>query len=166
MKAIVAVDQNWGIGKEGKLLAHIPEDLKYFKEKTLGHVVVMGRRTLCSLPGGKPLPGRDTVVLSRDEGFAPQGVTVVHSARELRELLREKHPGREVFLCGGGEVYREFLPECREVLVTKIGREFAADTFFPDLDAQSGWEREEGELRFHGEIPFRFCAYRRTGDTE
>lgn len=88
MKAIVAVDQNWGIGKEGKLLAHIPEDLKYFKEKTLGHVVVMGRRTLCSLPGGKPLPGRDTVVLSRDEGFAPQGVTVVHSARELRELLR------------------------------------------------------------------------------
>ena len=103
MKAIVAVDQNWGIGKEGKLLAHIPEDLKYFKEKTLGHVVVMGRRTLCSLPGGKPLPGRDTVVLSRDEGFAPQGVTVVHSARELRELLREKHPGREVFLCGSDE---------------------------------------------------------------
>ena len=89
MNLIVAVDEKWGIGKDGGLLAHLPEDMKYFRETTRGRTVVMGRRTLESFPGGKPLKNRVNMVLSRDEAYAPEGVRVYQRVEDVLEALRD-----------------------------------------------------------------------------
>ena len=101
MNLIVAVDEKWGIGKDGGLLAHLPEDMKYFRETTRGRTVVMGRRTLESFPGGKPLKNRVNMVLSRDEAYAPEGVRVYHSVEDVLEALRDCRE-EDVFIIGGG----------------------------------------------------------------
>ena len=90
MQIIVAADKHWAIGKDGDLLWHLPEDMKFFREKTTGNVVVMGRKTLDSFPGGKPLKNRVNLVLSRDEGFSREGAEIVHSMEEAIEYLKEK----------------------------------------------------------------------------
>ena len=90
MKLILAADQNWAIGKDGGLLCHLPGDLKFFKEKTSGKTVVMGRPTLESLPGGKPLPKRENIVLTTNQEFQREGVTVVHSEAELDQVLADR----------------------------------------------------------------------------
>ena len=104
MKSIVVVDKNWGIGKDGDLLVHLPGDLKYFKEKTLGKVVVMGRTTFESLPGKKPLPGRVNIVLSRDLEFHPEGCIMCRSKEELFKEL-ENYDDDDVMIMGGSYVY-------------------------------------------------------------
>lgn len=144
MKAIVAVDPDWGIGAEGGLLVHIPEDLKRFRRLTSGHPVVMGRSTFCSLPDAKPLPGRENLVLSRNEALQIEGVTVLHSLAEILAWTRGKTD--EVFVIGGQEVYAALLPYCDTVYVTHV--EGAGiprpDKYFPNLlDAvlakEMGW---------------------------
>jgi len=157
MKAIVAVDENWGIGREGGLLCHLSADLKRFKALTMGHPVILGRKTLATFPGGRPLPGRPNLVLSRDPDFRPEGVAVY---RDLESLLAAAPA--DSFVIGGESVYRQLLPRCEEVYVTKIQASFPADAFFPDLDANPAWEAagEAPPLEEKG-ISFHYVTYRR-----
>ena len=129
MNLIVAVDHNWGIGKNGTMPWHIRADMRYFKEKTLGTTVLMGRKTLLSFPGAKPLPNRENVVLSSRADFAPEGVTVVNSLQELLEYKTRD----DVFVIGGGSVYKALLPYCKYAYVTKIDAAYDCDTYFPKM---------------------------------
>ena len=134
MEFIVAVDENWGIGKDGGMLDHLPKDLAFFKRKTTGHVIVMGRKTLESFPGGKPLPDRLNIVLTQQVEFdAPEGVVQVHSLPELARTLRAL--GRDdVYLVGGASVYARLKDVCRGGYVTHIRHAYdGAEVFFPDL---------------------------------
>ena len=155
MKAIAAADRNWAIGNKGSLLCHIPGDLKYFKEKTIGKTVVMGRKTLESLPGGRPLPGRQTIVLSRSLE-AGEGFTVCRSVEEVIDICRDK----DVFICGGEEIYRQFAPYCDTLYITRINEEFEADAYFPEPgeDMERVWQSEVFCEKVH---EYQFLEYRR-----
>ena len=139
MKAIVAVDRNWGIGLKGKLLAQIPADQRFFRETTTGHVVVMGRKTLESFPNGAPLKDRLNIVLTSGSRALPEGVVRAHDIDELKEIL-SRHEGEEIYCIGGAKVYKELLPMCDECLVTRIDESFEADAYFPNLDEDEEWE--------------------------
>jgi dihydrofolate reductase len=140
LNSIVAADRNFGIGKDGGMLFHIPADMKNFRRMTTGKVVVMGRRTLQSLPGGKPLRDRVNVVLSTDKGYEVEGTTVCHSIGELMELLKS-HDTDDVFIIGGETVYQELIGYCRYAYITKIDSVMSADKYFPDIDAMDGWKQ-------------------------
>lgn len=162
--AIAAVSENWGIGYKGELLFHIPEDMKFFRSVTSGHTVVMGRKTLLSFPDGQPLNNRSNVVLSRNADFKPEGVTVLGSVEEVLKYI--ENADDEVFIIGGGEVYREFLPYCQKALITKVNAAPEADAFFPNLDKDSEWviterseEKEHNGIKFRNGTKFRFCTY-------
>ena len=161
ISAIAAVDRNWAIGFQNKLLMSIPADMKFFREKTKGHVVVMGRKTLESFPGGNPLKNRTNIVLTGNPGYRKEGVVTVHSQEELEEAL-QPFSEEEVFIIGGGSVYRMLLPLCDTAYITKMDREFQADTAFPDLDADPGWEiTERSEEQDYEGLKYRFLTYRR-----
>ncbi len=138
MISIVAVDENWGIGKNNKLPWSIPGELVFFKEKTLGKTVVMGRKTLESLPGGRPLPGRRNIVLTRSWGYPVEGSDVVCSPEGLMELLDDINSD-DVFLIGGAQIYRLLLPYCSKAFVTKVKGTFDVDAHHPDLDSDPNW---------------------------
>jgi dihydrofolate reductase len=131
MKAIVAVDKFWGIGKNNDLLFSIPEDMKFFRQTTLGKVVVMGANTLRSFPNGNPLKNRTNLVLSTT--LKRDDCAVFDS---LETLLKEikKYPKDEVYLIGGAKLYKTLLPYCDEALVTKVDAIGGATVFFPNLD--------------------------------
>lgn len=161
MKAILSADKNWGIGYKNKLLVSIPSDMKFFRQTTTGRVVVMGRKTLESFPGGLPLKNRTNIVLTGNRGYSVKDAVIVHTYDELREELK-KYDTDDVYVIGGESVYRMLLPECDTVLVTKIDRAFQADTFFPDLDTMDEWEMtEEGEEQTCFDLEFRFTKYER-----
>ena len=154
MTLIAAADRNWGIGWRGAALFRLPGDLRQFKERTMGHALLMGRRTYESLPG--LLPGRAHAVLSRDGGFSPPGVTVLRGLEEARVYAR----GRETFLIGGGEAYAALLGECERAYVTRIDADGGADTFMPNLDAMPGWRLIETEpWQQEDGLRFRVCEY-------
>ena len=159
MKAIVAVDRNWGIGKDGALLCPIRADLKRFKALTLGHPVILGRKTLQTFPGGRPLPGRRNLILSRDPAFQPEGAEVF---RDL-DALRRAAPADSMVI-GGETVYRALLGDCDTVYVTRILASFEADAWFPDLDAHPAWAavRWEEPLEENG-VRFQYVTYQREG---
>lgn len=159
--AIAAVTKNWGIGKDGDLLFHIPDDKKFFRRTTLNHTVIMGRKTLESLPNGKPFKDRNNVVLSRNGNFSPEGVTVLGNIDEAVRLA-EKNPDEEIFVVGGGEIYKAMLPYCQKALITKIDAEPEAAVFFPDLDEDDSWvlDSQSEEYDYEG-VKFRFCTYMR-----
>ncbi len=136
MKAIVAVDENWGIGRNNDLLFSIPEDMKFFRQTTLNKTVVMGRKTLESFPGGNPLKNRNNIVLSRN--LEKDGVVVVKDLSELKAEL-EKYSSQDVFVIGGASVYELLLPYCESALVTKVYANGNATAFFPNLDEIDGW---------------------------
>lgn len=140
MKAIVCADINWGIGKGTGMLFHIPADLKFFKEKTMGSTVIMGRTTFLSLPGQKALPGRKNIVLTRDENWSAENVTVCRSTDELADIISNDE---KVFLIGGEAVYGELIDACDEAFVTRVNADGGAEKFFPDLDARAGWRLVE-----------------------
>ena len=158
MQAIVNVSENWGIGKGNRLLFPLKADLKRFKELTMGHAVVMGRKTLESLPGKKGLPGRRNLVLTRDESFSAPGVEVVHTP--LQALFAT---GTEDFCIGGESVYRILLPACDRVFVTRVLAEVEADAFFPNLDEDPSWRvaSESGIMEENG-VRFRYVDYVRS----
>ena len=160
MRAIVAVDRNWGIGCGGKLLQRIPEDLARFKAMTLHKAVVMGRTTFLSLPGQKPLKDRVNIVLSRNPEFIREGVTVCRSTDALFQTLVPYDPG-DVYVIGGGAVYAALLPYCTESYVTKIDNAYPADTHYPNLDEASGWRlvSESGPMDYM-DIEFRYTTYK------
>ena len=161
MNLIAAADEAWGIGKDGGLLAHLPGDMKYFRETTQGKVVVMGRKTLESFPGGKPLKNRTNIVLTRNGAYQPEGVRVCRSRGEALEALKE-FPPEDVFVIGGGEIYRGLLPYCSRAYVTHIFHDFKADTYLPDLDSDPDWRLSgTGERREDGGIAYEFRVYER-----
>lgn len=159
MNAIVVVDENWSIGKDGRLLVHLPGDLKYFKKRTLGKTVVVGRKTLESFPGSKPLPGRQNIVLTTQMDYAPEDCAVCHSKEELIDLIDDPE---SVFIAGGETIYRQFADQCTTFFVTKIYDKFDADRKFPNLDLneqlQIVWESEVQE---ENGIRYQFIEYKR-----
>ncbi len=158
MQAIVAVTENWAIGKEGKLLFHLSADLRRFKELTQGHTVVMGRKTLESLPGKKGLPNRRNIVLTRNTAFTAPDVETVSTP-----LAAVFATGLEDFCIGGAQVYKALLPACDTVHVTKIFASVPdADTFFPNLDESDAWEvTEASEMMEENGVKFRYVTYER-----
>lgn len=161
MKAILSADRNWGIGNGNKLLVRIPSDMKFFRQTTTGKVVVMGRKTLESFPGGQPLANRINIVLTGNKDYTAKGAVIVHSREELLEMLKQ-YDTEDVYIIGGESVYRMMLPYCDTVLVTKIDRTFQADTFFPNLDDMEEWEMtEEGEEQTCFDLEFCFTKYER-----
>jgi dihydrofolate reductase len=137
VKAIVAVDKNWGIGKNNDLLFSIPEDMKFFRETTKGKVVVMGANTLKSFPNSSPLKNRINIVLSTT--LMRDDCTVVRSLNELF-LEIKKYDKDDVFLIGGAKLYKTLLPYCEQALVTKVDAVKSADVFFSDLDSLPNWK--------------------------
>ena len=133
MNLIAAVDSNWAIGNKNKLLASIPADMKFFRETTTGHVVVMGRKTLESFPNGMPLKNRTNIVLTSNRNYCVKDAVIVHTLKELLEELK-KYDSEEIFVIGGGSVYQMMLPYCDTAYITKIDHAYEADTYFPNLD--------------------------------
>lgn len=138
MKAIVAVDKNWGIGKKNDLLFKLPLDMDYFRKTTLNKVVVMGSNTLKSFPNGKPLKNRINVVLYPG-GEKRDDCIIVDSIDELREVLKS-YDTNDVFVIGGAMFYRTMLPYCSNVFVTKVDADGEAEVFYENLDELEGWE--------------------------
>ncbi|MGN0659764.1 MAG: dihydrofolate reductase [Emergencia sp.] len=166
MKLILAADENWGIGCNGGLLCHIPGDLKYFREKTAGKTVVMGRATLESLPGGRPLPKRENIVLTRCQDYHVEGAAAVHSMEELDRLL-EGRDTDDVMIIGGGSVYRQFLDRCDTCYITKIYESFPADTWFVNLDEHPEFEIVwKSDVREENGHRYQFFEYRRKDNGE
>lgn len=135
--SIASVDKNMGIGKDGKLLCRLRADMAFFREKTLGKTVVMGRKTQESLPKGAPLPDRRNIVMTGDRTYRAEGFTVVHS---MGEALKAAGQG-DIAVIGGGAIYRTFLPVVDCIYLTRFDRSFDADTFFPKLDEKE-WVSE------------------------
>lgn len=132
IRAIVHADKEWGIGKNNDMMFSLPKDMKFFRETTSGHTVVMGGNTLRSLPNQKPLKNRVNIVLTR--GQVCDECIVVRDFEELKRELKARENTEEIYIMGGGAVYRELLAYCDEVLVTKVNEIGGADVFFPNLD--------------------------------
>ena len=161
MKLILAADEKWGIGRDGGLLCHLPGDLKFFKEKTTGKTVIMGRVTLESLPGKKGLPGRRNLVLTRDETYQAERAEVVSSEEELWSALTGT-PTDDVFVIGGAKVYQEFLPYCDTCYITKIYADLNADRFFTNLDEDDQFTCEAlSDVQEENGIRYQFYQYTR-----
>ena len=157
MDLIVAVYDDWGIGADGTQPVALSVDRKFFREVTRGAAVIVGRRTLADFPGGKPLPGRLNIVLTRQDVEIP-GVTVCHSPEEAAALTKDREA---VFVIGGGSIYKQMLPMCRQAYVTKVHATPASDTFFPNLDEDPRWEL--AEILQQGQedgIGYEMCLYR------
>lgn len=161
MNVIAAVDMNWGIGNHNKLLVSIPSDMKFFRQVTSGKVVVMGRKTLESFPNGLPLKNRTNVVMTSDAGYQVKDAVIVHSMPELLEELK-KYDDDQIYVIGGGRVYKELLPYCNLAHITKIDYAFEADTYFPNLDEDSEWEiTESSDEQTYFDLEFSFLKYER-----
>lgn len=160
MNLIAAVDKNWAIGMNNELLVHIPDDLKRFRRMTVGKVVVMGRKTLESFPGGKPLKERVNIVLSKDVTYQPEGVIVAHSMEELSEELK-KYKSEDIFVIGGESIYRQLLEQCDTAYITRIDYAYQADAWFPNLEEAKMWQAaEEGEEQTYFDLEYHFVTYR------
>lgn len=158
MDAIVAVYDDWGIGANGTQPVAVSADRKFFRSTTKGAAVIVGRKTLADFPGGQPLPKRRNIVLTRQD-VSMDGVEIAHSPGEAAQMVA----GMEnVFVIGGGSVYRQMLPMCEKVYVTKVRATPESDTFFPNLDEEDGWKMtgilESGE---ENGIRYEMCLYER-----
>lgn len=157
---IVALDKNNGIGKGNKLLAHIPEDLKYFKKVTNGQIIVMGYNTYMSLPK-RPLPNRTNIVLTRKD-ISLEGAIVVDSIDSLLKLLKDYHE-KEIFICGGASIYEQMMPYSDKLYITHIFDEFSADTYFPEIKKEE-WKMDKisGDFEnIYNKHPHVFTIYTR-----
>ena len=140
MDAIVAVDNNWAIGFKGDLLISIPEDQRdVFRKYTFGHSVILGRKTLETFPGRKPLPGRKHIVMSRNSDLKIEGAEVCCSLDDLKEYINH-NCDQTFFVIGGEQIYKLLLPYCEKAIVTHIDASFDADAYFPDLKILPNWK--------------------------
>ena len=155
MKAIVAVDEEWSIGKDDELLFHIKKDLQKFKELTVGNTVVMGRKTYESLPI-KPLPNRTNIVLSKNLKYLPD-VQVLHDISEVKKLCNDK----EIFIIGGESIYKQFLKQYDAVYVTYIFAKGNGNKYFPNLFADDRFIISQVESHMDEPIPFKFFTFKR-----
>ncbi len=161
MKLIVAVDRNWAIGNKGGLLVSIPEDMKFFRETTTGNVVVMGKNTLISFPGSKPLKNRENIVIALEKDYKVEGATVVYSIEEALEAVKEFDTDN-VYVIGGGSIYKQMLPYCDTAYVTYMDYAYEADTYFTNLDEDEEWRLvEESEEQTYFDIEYYFRTYKR-----
>ena len=159
MIAIVAVDKNWGIGKDGEQIVYIPGDLKRFKDFTTGNTIILGRKTMDTFPGGKPLKNRRNLILSRNPDFKVEGGEVYPDLDSLMEHVTDSD---NTYVVGGAMVYNTMIGQCDRAYVTKIDAEYPADCWFPNLDADPNWEIEwEGEQLEHEGVKYRYVNYRR-----
>ncbi len=160
MKMIVCVSEDFGIGNKGDLLFSLPPDMKFFRETTLGKVVVMGRGTLDSFPGGKPLKNRTNIVLTRDKNFEREGAVVLHSKEEVLDYV-SRFDSDDVYIIGGAQIYELMRDKCDEALVTKVHKKVDCDAFFFNIDEDASWElSSKSELLTHEELEFEFCTYK------
>ena len=158
--AIVHADREWGIGKGNDMMFSIPKDMKFFRETTMGHTVVMGGNTLRSFPGQKPLKNRVNIVLSR--GQVRDDCVIVRSYEELKKELKARE-NEEIFIIGGGEIYKALLPYCHFALVTKVDAVGGAEVFFPNLDKTENFVCvDEGEPLEDNGYTIRFTTYKNT----
>ena len=156
MELIVAVYDDWGIGKDGTQPIALSTDRKFFREMTRGAMVIAGRRTIADFPGQKPLPGRVNVAITRSNTEIP-GFTVCHSPEEAAQLAQT---AEKSMVIGGGSIYRQMLPYCDRAIITKVHVAPESDTFFPNLDEDPAWEL--AEVLQSGEengIAYEMCVY-------
>ena len=166
MKCIVAADKKWGIGLKNKLLVHIPEDMKTFRNLTIGKVVILGRKTLETFPNGLPLQGRTNIIMSRNADFTAKDAIIAHSEEELMEILKN-YDTDDVFVIGGGKIYDMLMPYCDEAIVTRLNYRYEADTFFPDLDNDDDWYiADESEEMTYFSIEYQRVIYKRKSKKE
>ena len=159
MNIIVAVDKNWAIGCNNKLLVSIPSDMKFFRETTTGKVVVMGRKTLESFPNGLPLKNRTNIVLTHDHTYKVPGAVVVHDMDELHEELK-KYDSEDIYVIGGETIYRQLLDECDVAHITKIDYAYDADAYFPNLDERPEWKiTADSEEQTYFDLEYYFYRY-------
>lgn len=158
MELIVAVYDDWGIGRDGTQPVALDVDRKFFREQTRGATVIVGRKTALDFPGQKPLPGRVNILLSRQETRLP-GFLLCHSTEEVLEMTK----GTErVMVIGGGSIYRQMLPWCDRAIVTKVHTTLSSDTYFPNLDEDEDWILQD--ILLSGEekgIAYEMCIYQR-----
>ena len=162
MIAISAVDKNWAIGNQGRLLISLPEDQKgVFRKYTSGHTVVYGRKTLETFPGQRLLPNRVNIIMSRSFEYEKEGAMVLHSVDELEDFL--SMTADEVYLIGGASLYNSLIELCDKAIITSIHSEFEADCWFPNLDERYGWGliEEEAPVMSAKEVEFSVRHYRR-----
>jgi dihydrofolate reductase len=156
---IAAVAQNRALGKDGQLLWHLPEDMRYFRETTRGKPVIMGRKTWESLPDVfRPLPGRRNIVISRNPAYDAPGATLAGS---LEEAVRLAQDDAEVFVIGGAEIYRQALPLAQRLYLTEVARDFDADAFFPEFSASDWTEISRSAAKNCADLDFTFAVYQR-----
>lgn len=161
MKCIVAVDSNWAIGYNNQLLVSIPADMRFFKAETTNKVVVMGKNTLESLPGGKPLPNRTNIVVALEKDYKVPGATVVNSIEEALEAVKDYNTD-DVYIMGGASIYKQFLQYCDVAHVTKIDYAYRADVYFPNLDEDDEWQLVgDSEEQTYYDLEYRFLKYER-----
>ena len=161
MNLIVNVDSNWAIGYRGKLLVSIPEDMKFFRSETTGKVVVLGRKTLDTFPGGQPLKNRTNIILTRNPNYQVKGAIICHSVEEVLEELK-KYNSEDVYIIGGDSIYKEFLPYCDVAHVTRTDHVYDADAWLPNLEEDPAWVLTgESEEKTYFDLEFRFCRYER-----
>lgn len=166
MNLIVAVDKNWAIGCNNRLLVSIPSDMKFFRETTMGKVVVMGRKTLESFPGGQPLKNRTNIVITSDSDYKVKDAIVVPSIETAVEELK-KYEEEDIFVIGGESIYRQMLPYCKTAYVTKIDHAYDADTFFPNLDEMEDWKLTGvTEEQTYFDLEYVFARYERIERSE
>ncbi|HOO29270.1 MAG TPA: dihydrofolate reductase [Lachnospiraceae bacterium] len=161
MNVIVAADKNWAIGNKGGLLVSIPNDHKMFREETTGKVIVYGRKTLETFPGGQPLKNRTNILLSKNPEYSVKGAVVLHSTEELLEELK-KYPSEDIYIIGGDSIYKQLLPYCNTAYVTKIEYVYEADAYFPELDLLPEWQMTaESEEQTYFDLEYTFQRYER-----
>ncbi len=159
MNIIVAVDKNWAIGYQNKLLNSIPEDMKFFRETTTGKVVVMGRKTLESFPNGRPLKNRTNVVITRQEDYEVPGAVVVHSVDEAMDYLKD-FKSEDIYVIGGASIYEQMLPYCDVAHVTVMDYAYQADTWFPNLDEMDDFVvAADSEEKTYFDLEYCFKMY-------
>ncbi len=158
LSIIVAITDDFAIGKDNDLLLKIPGDLQHFKKVTQGHTVVMGDRTLISLPGSKPLPNRRNIVMTLDKDFKAEGCEIAYSIDEMKELVKDED---EVFIIGGGTIYKLFYPIVDKLYLTIAHTSVEADTYFPTINFEE-WEetsREDITAGEKAEFAYSFVNY-------
>ena len=161
LSIIVAKAKNNIIGKDNKLLWHLPADMKRFKQLTTGHVVIMGRKTFESI--GKVLPNRKSVVFTQNNDFVvdDENVEIVHSMLEIKEYIENDE---ENFVIGGAMIYNLLMPHVKKMYVTEINKDFEGDTFFPKINEEI-WKvtnREQGVMDEYNNLEYEFVTYERT----
>lgn len=160
MDLMVLVDESWGIGCSGEQMIYLSQDLKRFKEMTMGKTMVLGRKTLSTFPSGKPLVGRKHMILSGNPTFSVEGAEVYSSLEDLLGALSLLSEEEEVIVIGGASVYQQMLPYCQRAYVTKVSGSYTVDCYFPDLDGLPSWVLvSQSEMYQEGEVSFSYCTY-------